>query len=224
MYVSKIAADILAERLLSYGSVSFLTNKPMRLKSGLITPIYVDNRTLTSHPDAWHDIVETLASRIDQLKLDFDVIAGVEGAGVSHSAALAYRLYKPSIFVRSEAKTYGDHSRIEGGDIKGKRVLLIEDHISTGLSLLSAVEALKAEGAEVTDCLAITSFGIDETNKLFAKQNVTCHEMLPFAKVLDKAIELGKITTEERVQLEDWLANPWTWAARHGITAMASEN
>lgn len=165
-----------------------------------------------------------MASRIDQLKLDFDVVAGVEGAGVSHSAALAYRLYKPSIFVRESAKTYGNKSRVEGGDVQGKRVLIIEDHISTGLSLLSAVEALKAEGACVTDCLAVTSFGMEETKNLFEKQNVVCHEMLPFSKVLDKAIELGQITEEDRARLDDWLANPWTWAARHGLVPQTNEN
>ena len=223
MFKSRIAEDILAEHLVGYGAVTFL-EAPMRLKSGLVTPIYVDNRSLTAHPDAWRDIIETMASRIAELGLEFDVVAGVEGAGVSHAAALAYRLSKPSIFVRSQPKTYGDKSRIEGADVKGKRVLIIEDHISTGLSLLSAVEALKAEGALVTDCLAITSFGIDETKKLFEKEAVVCHEMLGFEKVIDKAIETKRLDAEQKEVLTDWLANPWTWAARHGIAAQAAEN
>lgn len=133
MYVSPIANDILAGHLINYGAVSFMTDSPMRLKSGLVTPIYVDNRSLTAHPDAWRDIIETMCSRIAQLGLKFDIIAGVEGAGVSHAAALAYRLGKPSIFVRQRPKTYGDHSRVEGSSVKGKRILIIEDHISTGL-------------------------------------------------------------------------------------------
>ena len=124
----------------------------------------------------------------------------------------------------STSKTYGNKSRVEGCDIAGKRVLLIEDHISTGLSLLSAVEGLKAEGATVTDCLAITSFGIDETNKLFEKQQVRCHEMIDFTKVIDKAIELGTISADKKEVLNDWLANPWTWAARHALTPMDNEN
>lgn len=224
MYVSPIANDILAGHLINYGAVSFMTDAPMRLKSGLVTPIYVDNRSLTGHPDAWRDIIETTCSRIAQLGLKFDIIAGVEGAGVSHAAALAYRLGKPSIFVRQCAKTYGDHSRVEGTSVKGKRVLIIEDHISTGLSLLSAVEGLKAEGAIVEDCLAITSFGIDETTKLFEKENVTCHELLAFTLVLEKAVEMGKIDEEKKLLLIDWLANPWTWAARNGLTPTGNEN
>lgn len=224
MYKSFIADDILAEHLNSYGAVSFLTEAPMRLKSGLITPIYVDNRTLTAFPEAWRDIIETMASRITELGLEFDIIAGVEGAGVSHSAALSYRLSKPSIFVRQNAKTYGNNSRIEGASVKGKKVLIIEDHISTGLSLLSAVEAIKAEGGEVTDCVAITSFGMDETANLFKKENVVCHELLSFTKVIDKAIELGRLDASKKAVLEDWLANPWTWAARHGVAPAANEN
>ena len=224
MFKSSIADNILAEHLINNGAVSFLTKRPMRLKSGLITPIYVDNRVLTACPEAWRDILETMASKVVELSLQFDIVAGVEGAGVSHAAALAFRLNRPSIFVRQSAKTYGNKSRVEGCDVKGKRVLLIEDHISTGLSLLSAVEALKAEGAEVTDCLAITSFGIDETRKLFEKEGVSCHEMIDFRKVLDKAVELSKLSDEEKVALNDWLTNPWTWAARHALTPSDNEN
>ncbi len=224
MFKSRIAENILAEHLINNAAVSFLTERPMRLRSGLITPIYVDNRVLTACPEAWRDILETMATRIVELGLEFDVVAGVEGAGVSHAAALAYRLNKPSIFVRQAAKTYGNKSRVEGCPVAGKRVLLIEDHISTGLSLLSAVEGLKAEGAEVTDCLAITSFGIDETQKLFEKEQVRCHEMIDFRKVLEKAVELGKLTAEDKDALNDWLANPWTWAARHALTPSDNEN
>ena len=91
MPTSFIAQDIMAEHLLSHNAIVFLKDKPMRLRSGLVTPIYVDNRILPSYPEAWRDIVETMASRIVELKLDFDVIAGVEGAGTSHGAAPAFR-------------------------------------------------------------------------------------------------------------------------------------
>lgn len=224
MYKSKLAENILAEHLINIGAVSFLTDRPMRLKSGLITPIYVDNRTITAHPEAWRDVLETMATKVTELGIEFDLVAGVEGAGVSHAAALAYRLNKPSIFVRNAAKTYGNKSRVEGTSVEGKRVLLIEDHISTGLSLLSAVEGLKAEGAIVTDCLAITSFGIDETRRLFERLDVSCHEMINFTKVIDKAVEMGKLSPEDRSKLNDWLSSPWTWAARHSIVAFTTEN
>jgi len=110
MPTSFIAQDIMAEHLLSHNAIVFLKDKPMRLRSGLVTPIYVDNRILPSYPEAWRDIVETMASRIVELKLDFDVIAGVEGAGTSHGAALAYRLGVPFVTVRRATKSYGNLS------------------------------------------------------------------------------------------------------------------
>lgn len=112
-YTSSIAEDIMAERLLRAKAVEFLTETPMRLKSGLISPVYVDNRKLYYDPEAWSDVIETMASRVEEFGLEFDVVAGVEAAGSMHAAALAYRLRLPAIMVRQKAKTYGNLSRIE---------------------------------------------------------------------------------------------------------------
>ena len=80
--------------------------------------------------------------------------AGVESAGIPHSSALAFSTGLPSVFVRKAAKGHGLGRRIEGGDVEGRRVILVEDMVTTGGSSLSAVEALRAAGAEVADCLA----------------------------------------------------------------------
>lgn len=85
-YTSGIAEDIMAERLIRAQAVEFLADAPMRLKSGLISPVYVDNRKLFSHPEAWRDIVETMASRVEEYDLEFDIVAGVEAAGSMHAA------------------------------------------------------------------------------------------------------------------------------------------
>ena len=199
MPTSFIAQDIMAEHLLSHNAIVFLKDKPMRLRSGLVTPIYVDNRILPSYPEAWRDIVETMASRIVELKLDFDVIAGVEGAGTSHGAALAYRLGVPFVTVRRATKSYGNLSRIDGIDVKGKKVLIIEDHLSTGLSLL-------------------------ETMRNFEKHHITAYQLLPFAFIVEKAEKLGLIDANEKEQIDAWLDTPWTWAAERGLFAQASEN
>ena len=221
---SMLAENILTENLLSLNAVSFLTEEPLRLRSGLVTPIYIDNRMLIAHPDAWHDVIETMASLIEKWGLEYDVIAGVEAGGLTHSAALAYRLFRPTIYVRQNAKTYGNLHRIEGGSVKGKRVLIIEDHISTGLSCLDAIKTLREQGAIVTDCVSITNFDMAETATLFEEAGVKMHRMISFNKVVDKAVEMGHITEEQKKTIHEWLKAPWTWAARQGLVASTREN
>lgn len=224
MYQSFIAKDIIAEHLLSRNAVTFLMDKPMRLKSGLITPIYVDNRVLFSYPDAWRDVIETMASKIEELGLKFDVIAGVEGAGTAHGAALAYRLNAPFVTVRQIAKTYGNKSRIDGCPVIDKKVLIIEDHLSTGLSLLDAVKVLRNEGAIVEDCFAITNFDMPETERLFTKHKIKAHQMLSFEDVVQKAKDMGLIEEEQVAEINDWLETPWSWAAERGLLVQSTEN
>ena len=219
-YTSSIAEDIMAERLIRAQAVEFLSNAPMRLKSGLISPVYVDNRKLFSHPEAWRDIVETMASRVEEYDLEFDMVAGVEAAGSMHAAALAM----PAIMVRQKAKTYGNHSRIEGGNVKGLRILLLEDHISTGLSCLDAIRALRDEGAQVTQVMSITNYAIPETQRLFEQEGIATYDVISFEKVVRKAFEMGVIDGEHEELVLEWLKTPWTWAAMHGVVASAIEN
>lgn len=223
-YTSSIAEDIMAERLIRAQAVEFLTDAPMRLKSGLISPVYVDNRKIFSQPEAWIDVIETMASRVEEFDLKFDMVAGVEAAGSMHAAALAYRLGMPALMVRQTAKTYGNHSRIEGGDVKGKNVLILEDHISTGLSCLDAINALRDEGAEVTQVMSITNYAIPETMRLFAEKGIHTFDVIAFEKVVKKAQEMGKITAEQSALVLEWLNTPWTWAAMHGVVASVREN
>lgn len=223
-YTSDIAEDIMAERLIRAKAVEFLTETPMRLKSGLISPVYVDNRKLYYYPEAWSDVIETMASRVEEFGLEFDIVAGVEAAGSMHAAALAYRLQLPAIMVRQKAKTYGNHSRIEGGSVEGKNVLLLEDHISTGLSCLDAIRALREEGATVTQVMSITNYAIPETVRLFAEDGVKTYDVIAFEKVVEKAREMNEINDEEKKLVLEWLKTPWTWAAMHGKVASAREN
>ena len=141
-----------------------------------------------------------------------------------HGAALAYRLGVPFVTVRRATKSYGNLSRIDGIDVKGKKVLIIEDHLSTGLSLLDAAKVLREAGAIVEACFAITNFDMPETMRNFEKHHITAYQLLPFAFIVEKAEKLGLIDANEKEQIDAWLDTPWTWAAERGLFAQASEN
>ena len=139
----------IAKALLNINAVGFSPQAPITFKSGIISPVYVDNRQLIFHPTEWHVIIEGFQSLIQAQALAFDVIAGVAVGGVPHSSALAYQLNKPSVFIRKEAKEHGKGKRVEGGDVQDKRVLLIEDLVTTGGSSLSGVRSTPRDQAQM---------------------------------------------------------------------------
>ena len=142
----------------------------------------------------------------------FDVMAGIETAGIPHSSALAYVLQKPSVFVRKKPKEHGLKSKIEGGEVAGKHVLLIEDLVTTGGSSLAGVEALRQARAKVTDCLVIVNYGFPESQNAFQKAKIKLHTLTSFPVILQEAIKAGKINTKGKDIIEQWLQNPYEWS------------
>jgi orotate phosphoribosyltransferase len=147
----------------------------------------------------------------------FDVVGGIEAAGIPHSAALGFSMARPSVFIRKEAKSHGTKKRVEGGDVSGKRVLLVEDLVTTGMSSLSGVEALRAEGAVVTDCLAIISYGFSEAVDKFEAAGVRLHALTDFETVLEVAVVDGLIDEAGAASVKDWMSDPHGWAERSGL-------
>ncbi len=207
----------IAQTLLNIQAVGFKLAEPITFKSGLKSPVYVDNRRLPFFPEEWTLVIEGFRELITLNSLDFDIIAGIETAGIPHSAALGFLLKKPSVFVRKQVKDHGTKKRVEGGQVEGKRVLLIEDHITTGGSSLSGVEALRAEGGIVTDCLAITSYEFPNSKTVFAEAGVQPHTLTSFAVILEEAVKSGAIPADALATVEDWFTEQKGWAGRHGF-------
>lgn len=208
-----------AEALVSIGAVGFSPDKPITFKSGLISPVYVDNRKLPFFPDAWEVILKGFEQVILREKLTFDVLAGIETAGIPHSAALGCLLKKPSVFVRKEVKDHGTKKRVEGGIVLQKKVLLVEDLVTTGGSSLSGVTSLREEGAQVSDCLVIISYGFTESKNAFDQAQVSLHALATFAEVLEAAVASKAISLDQKATLDDWFADPWGWAKRRNISS-----
>ncbi len=200
-----------AKALLDIGAVGFSPEAPITFKSGIRSPIYVDNRILIYFPQPWRLVIEGFKSLIASRGLAQEVIAGVAVGGVPHSAALAFVTGKPSVFIRKESKSHGKTQRIEGGNVNSKHILLIEDLVTTGGSSLSAVDALTAAGARVTDVLAIISYGFDEAAAAFDHAGLRLHALTDFAAVLEQARQTGMLDDGQIAIIKRWFDNPHDW-------------
>lgn len=206
-----------ARALLEIGAVGFSMEQPITFKSGILSPVYVDNRRLPYHPRQWHIVVEGFRELLNENEISYDVIAGVAVGGVPHSSALAYTVRVPSVFVRKEAKEHGKGQRIEGGEVDGKRVVLIEDLVTTGGSSLSGVQALRSQGATVHDLCAVVQYGFAEAQENFAHSNVRLHTLTSFDVILSEALGAKLFDRRQKAVLEDWFVDPRGWAQRQGL-------
>lgn len=206
-----------AQALLQIGAVGFKPRQPLTFKSGIISPVYVDNRRFPFHPEAWQVVIDGFQALIADQQLDFDVIAGIETAGIPHSAALGFAMQRPSVFVRKKVKDHGTKSRVEGGAVAGKKVVLLEDLVTTGGSSLAGVEALRVDGAVVEDCLIIVDYGFKEAQQAFAKAQVALHALTSFPVILAEAAARNLLNAEDKKLVEDWFSDPWGWGKRHGF-------
>ncbi|MBC8099747.1 MAG: orotate phosphoribosyltransferase [Armatimonadetes bacterium] len=203
-----------AQALLDAQAVGY-SAQPITFKSGIKAPVYIDNRRLPFYPAAWHTVIAAMQHLLTVNALAYDVIAGIETAGIPHSAALAYNLCCPSVFVRKQAKEHGLARRIEGGDVHGRRVLLVEDQVTTGGSSLSGVLALRNAGATVTDCLAITSYGFPEAAAAFGAAGVRLHTLTSVELILEVAQKSGTFDAAQLHTIRAWLGDPRGWSERY---------
>ncbi len=205
-----------ARALLEIDAVIFTPHEPITFKSGLRSPVYVDNRCIPFWPSQWRVVLDGFRQVIEVQGIDVDVIAGIEAGGIPHSAALGYILGKPSVFVRKATKEHGTRSRVEGGDVSGRRVLLVEDLVTTGGSSLAAVQALREAGAVLQDCLAIVSYGFAQAAEAFAAADVRFFSLTSFDAILREARRLGSVEQSTLDTVEDWLRDPYGWVERQG--------
>jgi orotate phosphoribosyltransferase len=202
-----------AEALIAIDGVGFRPSEPITFKSGIKSPVYCDNRRFPFWPEQWRKVIRGFEQILSESKVPVDVVGGVEAAGIPHSAALGFAMQLPSIFIRKEPKEHGTRKRVEGGDVAGRRVVLVEDLITTGGSCMAAIHALRAEGALVTDCLAIISYGFPEAVELFQQNGVRLHTTTTFEAVLIVALERGLIDADGASVVREWLKNPRGWTA-----------
>ena len=186
--------DRMANILYKIDAVKFGVYK---LSSGKASPYYIDLRVIPSFPDAFREICDSYANYItEQIGLkNFDRIAGIPIAGIPFASQIAYNLKKPFLYVRKGEKLHGRERRVEGVLISGERVLLIDDLLTTGLTLKNAAEAVRAEGGIATD--AVVFLDREEGGKqLLEKDSVKLHPLLKISEIAATLYEIGAIDQE----------------------------
>ncbi len=201
-----------ARHLLAIQAVKLSPQAPFTWASGLLSPIYCDNRVALSHPKVRDFLVQALVERAEVFPA-FDVVAGVATAGIPHGVLLADRLRLPFVYVRSSAKDHGRRNLIEGELPAVARVLVVEDLISTGGSCLAAVDALRDAGATVTGVLALFQYGFDKAMRAFSEKKVTFATLSHYDVLVDEALNTGYISKNDYDTLLRWRENPDGWGA-----------
>lgn len=207
MYTSK---ELIGD-LLKIKAVSLSPKDPFTWASGLKSPIYTDNRLTFAHPEIRVKIAELLAQKIKTTYPDVSVIGGVATAGIPHATSVANVLGLPLNYVRSKPKDHGRGKQIEGRCKKGDKVVLIDDLISTGGSILKTVEAVQKEGIEVVGTASIFSYDLPLAKENFAKANMTTLALVTFPELIEEAKAVGYIDDAELELLKDWHHAPEEW-------------
>lgn len=197
-----------AETLLSIEAVSLKPADPFIWSSGIKSPIYCDNRLTLSYPKVRREIAKGLADLIKAQYPDVDVIAGTATAGIPHAAWVSDELELPMIYVRGSAKGHGKQKRIEGKLEAGQKVVVIEDLISTGGSSISAVEAVREDGAEVLGVAAIFTYELEKATAQLKAAEVEATVLTDYTTLIQVAKETQVITEEEQSMLAKWRVNP----------------
>lgn len=204
----------LAQKLLQIKAIKLSPSEPFTWASGIKSPIYCDNRVTLSYPEIRSFVKIALATLSEQLD-DYDTVAGVATAGIAHGALIADHIEKPFIYVRSKAKGHGRENLIEGDFSKAKKVLVVEDLISTGGSSIQAVDALRAEGMEVVGVIALFSYEFEKAKKNFEAAKCPYLTVSGYSAMLTQAKETNYITDEEYATLQDWSQDPAGWYDKH---------
>ncbi|AQU79872.1 orotate phosphoribosyltransferase [Planococcus faecalis] len=193
-----------ANHLLSIGAVELRPQDPFTWASGVKSPIYCDNRLTMSYPKVRKDIAASLAETINEYYPDCEVVAGTATAGIPHAAWVSDILELPMVYVRSKAKEHGQTNMIEGKIEKGQKVVVVEDLISKGGSVLQAAQALEAAGFDVLGIVAIFTYDLPQSIEAFTGAGYTFHTLTDFPALVEQALSTGAISEDELPMLADW--------------------
>ncbi|MES2647160.1 MAG: orotate phosphoribosyltransferase [Bacteroidota bacterium] len=200
-----------AEKLLQVEAVKLRPDQPFTWASGWKSPIYCDNRKVLGFPYMREFIKSELCSVIFEEFPEADLLAGVATAGIAWGAMAADQLKLPYIYVRPKPKEHGMGNQIEGHYEPGKKVLVIEDLVSTGKSSLQVVDVLKAAGMQIEGMVSIFNYGFPVAEKAFEDANIKFRSLTNYESLIQLAVEKGMVSGEQENLLMQWRTDPAGW-------------
>ena len=198
----------IAKDLLKIKAVFFRPEEPFTWASGIKSPVYCDNRLTLSDVQVRGDVENGLASLVREYYPEVEVLMGTSTAGIAHAAIVGHLMNLPMGYVRSGAKDHGRKNQIEGKLLPGQKVVVVEDLISTGGSVLEVVEILREAGAEVLGVVSIFTYGMRKGLERMAAANVVNHSLTDFDTIAEIAAEEGYIRKEDVARLIAFRDNP----------------
>ncbi len=199
---------LIAKDLLKIKAVFFRPNEPFTWASGIKSPVYCDNRLTLTATDVRNDVENALAEAVKTYYPEAEVLMGTSTAGIAHAAITGHILGMPMGYVRSGAKDHGRQNQIEGKLEKGQKVVVVEDLISTGGSVIEVVNVLREAGAEVLGVVSIFTYGMKKGIERLAAANVENHSLTNFDVIAETAAEEGYIAPEDVSRLIAFRNNP----------------
>ena len=207
IFNEKMALEV-ASSLLQIKAIKLQPTNPFTWASGILSPIYCDNRKILSYPDSRKLVADSLCEVIQSKYSKAKVVAGVVTGGIAHGVLAAERLGLPFVYVRPDAKGHGLKNLIEGELNKEDSVIVVEDLISTGGSSLKVVDAIREHGCEVLGMVAIFSYGFERAANNFRAHNCELVTLSEYHVLIKEALRSGYINESEIKLLEEWRENP----------------
>ena len=199
---------VIANDLLNIRAVFLRPDDPFTWASGIKSPIYCDNRLVLSHPEVRSRVEQGLAEIIQAEYSECTLVAGTSTAGIAHAAIVAHMMGLPMGYVRSGAKDHGRTNQIEGKLEKGQKVVVVEDLISTGGSVVEVVQALREAGAVVLGIVSIFTYGMQKGLEKLAEANIQNVSLSNFDVLAEAAAEAGYIRPDQVQKLIQFRNNP----------------
>lgn len=204
----EITKQSIAKDLLAIHAVFLRPEEPFTWASGIKSPIYCDNRLILSYPEVRTRVERGLAELIQKEYPECEIVAGTSTAGIAHAALAANFLNLPMCYVRGKAKDHGRNNQIEGRVEAGKKVVVVEDLISTGGSVLEVVETLRSVGCEVLGIASIFTYGLEKGVQRLEESNTRNVSLSDYDTLIQEAVAEGYVKEKDLAKLRAFRANP----------------